>query len=95
MNARQLLGVAVNMAALVGANCGLGQPTQLTVAQAATLPAAGTPNCGSAAFLNFEQGKLAAVGGVDAVERRQARANKQQIADRGRYCHENPLSPVL
>jgi hypothetical protein len=37
----------------------------LTLAQAATAPAAGTASCGSAVFFNFEQGKLAAVDWVD------------------------------
>jgi hypothetical protein len=66
MNARNVLSVAVSVAVLVGAVGGFGQSPQLTVAQAATAPAAGTPSCGSAVFLNFEQGKLAA---VDWVER--------------------------
>ena len=65
MNARHALGVAVSVALLVGAARGFGQSPQLTVAQAATAPAAGTPGCGSAVFLNFEQGKLASVDWVD------------------------------
>jgi len=65
MNARHVLSVAVSVAALVRVVCGFGQSPHLTVAQAATAPAAGTPSCGSAVFLNFEHGKLAAVDWVD------------------------------
>jgi pimeloyl-ACP methyl ester carboxylesterase len=67
MNARHVLSVAVSVAVLVGAVCGFGQSPQLTVAQAVAAPAAGTPSCGSAVFLNFEQGKLAAVDWVDRI----------------------------
>jgi uncharacterized protein len=55
---------------LVGAICGFDQSPRLTAAQAATAPAAGTASCGSAAFLTFEQGKLAAVDWVDRAANR-------------------------
>jgi dienelactone hydrolase len=65
MNARHLRSLAVNVAVLVGAVCIFGQSSQLILAQAATARAAGTLSCGSAVFLNFEQGKLASVDWVD------------------------------
>src|SRR6266404_269605 len=65
MNPRHVLSVATSVAVLIGAVHGFGKSPQLTVAQAATAPAAGSPSCGSAVFLNFEQGKLAAVDWVD------------------------------
>lgn len=70
MNARHVLSVAVSVGAVVGAVRGFGQSPQLTVAQAATAPAAGAPNCGSAVFLNLEQGKLASVDWVDRAANR-------------------------
>jgi uncharacterized protein len=65
MNARHVLRVAVSVAVTVGAVCEFDHSPQLTVAQAATASAAGAPSCGSAVFLTFEQGKLAAVDWVD------------------------------
>jgi uncharacterized protein len=65
MNARHVLSVAVSMALLAGFARGFDQPPRSTFSQAATVPEAGSSNCGSAVFLNFEQGKLAAVDWVD------------------------------
>src|SRR5246127_2089915 len=64
-NPQLIRNVAVSVGVLVGAACGFGQSPQLTVAQAVTAPAAGTPSCGSAVFLDFEHGKLASVDWVD------------------------------
>jgi uncharacterized protein len=69
-NARLIRSATASMAVLVGAVCGFGQPPWLTAHQAATAPAAGTPSCGSAVFLTFEQGKLAAVDWVDRTANR-------------------------
>jgi len=65
MNARHVLIVAVSMAWVAGFARGIDQPPRSTFSQAATVPEAGSSNCGSAVFLNFEQGKLAAVDWVD------------------------------
>jgi hypothetical protein len=48
-----------------GAWYGFWRPPRLTAGQAAKTPAGGSISCGSAAFLTFEQGKLAAVDWVD------------------------------
>jgi dienelactone hydrolase len=54
-----------SVAVLAGAVFGIDQPPRLAAAQAVKAPAAGIPGCGSAAFLTFEQGRLAAVDWVD------------------------------
>ena len=59
-----------SVAVLAGAVFGIDQPPRLTAAQGVSSPAAGIPGCGSAAFLTFEQGRLAAVDWVDRTANR-------------------------
>jgi dienelactone hydrolase len=59
-----------SVAVLAGAVFGIDQPPRLTAAQGVSSPAAGIPGCGSAAFLTFEQGRLAAVDWVDHTANR-------------------------
>lgn len=67
MRKTRIIGIA--LAALVaGAAGGFRQPARRT-APIAKAPEAGTANCGSAVFLVFEQGKLAAVDWVDHTAR--------------------------
>ena len=58
-------GTIFAIAALLGTLCGFAQPPQQGAAGHAATPVAGNLPCGSAAFLTFEQGKLAAVDWVD------------------------------
>jgi pimeloyl-ACP methyl ester carboxylesterase len=62
-----LLGRSIVATAVVlaSAACVLGQNAQPKRPSGATPPMAENPTCGSAAFLTFEQGKLAAVDWVD------------------------------
>jgi pimeloyl-ACP methyl ester carboxylesterase len=59
-----------SVAVLAGAVFGIDQPPRLAAAQAVKAPDAGIPGCGSAAFLTFEQGRLAAVDWVDRTATR-------------------------
>ena len=59
-----------SVAVVASAVLGMGQPPRPTAAQAVPALAAGTPGCGSAAFLTFEQGRLAAVDWVDRTANR-------------------------
>jgi hypothetical protein len=67
---RLIRRAAATVAVLAGVVCGFDSLTRLTAAQSATAPAAGTPSCGPAALLTFEQGKLAAVDWVDRTANR-------------------------
>ena len=58
-------GVVATAAVFAIAVCGFGQNGQPARARGATAPTAPNPACGSAAFLTFEQGQLAAVDWVD------------------------------
>jgi len=60
-----LLGDIVAAAVLASAVCAFGQNAQQTRRGGATGPTSANLRCGSAAFLTFEQGKLAAVDWVD------------------------------
>lgn len=70
MKHARLIRATTSLAMLAGTVCGFKQPPRFTAAQAVTAPAPGTPGCGPAAFLIFEQGKLAAVDWVDRTANR-------------------------
>jgi uncharacterized protein len=69
-NHRLLRKAAVSAAVLAGTVCGFDQPSLVAIVQSGAAPAAGNLGCGSAAFLVFEQGKLAAVDWVDRTANR-------------------------
>jgi len=70
---RSVTAAVVMLAAVVGMS---GRSSIRIVAQAPATAAAGAPACGSAAFLTFEHGKLAA---VDWVERTGARLHTRAV----------------
>jgi hypothetical protein len=57
--------IVATAAVLASALCGFSQTTQQTEARGPIALTGGAASCGSAAFLTFEQGKLAAVDWVD------------------------------
>src|ERR1700691_4414333 len=62
LRARKIVATA---AVLASALCGFAQTTQQIGAPGPIAPTGGAASCGPAAFLTFEQGKLAAVDWVD------------------------------
>jgi uncharacterized protein len=69
-NASLIRSAAASLAVLAASVFGIEQPPRRAVDQAVTAPVAGIPSCGSAAFLTFEQGRLAAVDWVDRTANR-------------------------
>jgi uncharacterized protein len=69
-NLRLLRCAAVSAAVLAAAVCGFDKPALAATAQPGAAQGAGNLSCGSAAFLVFEQGKLAAVDWVDRTANR-------------------------
>ena len=67
---RLFRNVALSAAVLTGAVCGFDKPALAATAQPRAGSDGGNLSCGSAAFLVFEQGKLAAVDWVDRTAMR-------------------------
>jgi pimeloyl-ACP methyl ester carboxylesterase len=75
----RLIRAAASVAALAGTVFGFDRVPRLSAARATATTATGAPSCGSAAFLTFEDGKLAAVDWVDrAANRLHTRAVETQ-----------------